>query len=255
MLSELLSQLPYAFMFHELNMGRNFFTFKPSDAVQLEKQGISLPRFQKRHRKIASAARRLARFGLLQRYMLASFKREIVASLSRTGVQAGVKEIRHEGWEHYLPLFPDMKVIMLGRDPRDIYISFHRMNQRGALGWRKPFNPEMVAALYNEEFARLFRMQVKTESRCIRYEDLCTDPRVLETIKAFCRSPIPDLGQLGSFTTQYQKRKNEYEKHSGQVSSKSIERWRTEEDQALVADAHRFFELVPDFVRFWGYEI
>ena len=54
---------------------------------------------------------------------------------------------------------------------------------------------------------------------------------------------------------QYQKRRFEYEKHSGQVSGKSIDRWRTEEDQALVADANRFFELVPDFVRFWGYEI
>ena len=38
------------------------------------------------------------------------------APLVKTGMQIGVKEIRHEGWQHYGPLFPEMKVVLLGRD-------------------------------------------------------------------------------------------------------------------------------------------
>jgi hypothetical protein len=241
-------------MFHELNMGRNFFAVKPSDTAQLKNHGIDLLDFRRRHARMAGVYRRLARIGFRRGYILKAFKQEIYAPLVKAGMQIGVKEIRHEGWQHYGPLFPELKVVLLGRDPRDLYISFYHMSRSGASGWRRPFDPPTVAAFYNEEFRRLQQMESKHPTLRVRYEDLVSEPEVLIRIKEFCSSPIPEMGRLGSFTTRYEKRKVEFEKHGGQISARSIARWRTEEDAALVADAGKFFELVPDFVRFWGYD-
>ena len=53
----------------------------------------------------------------------------------------GVKEIRHEGVSRVSRSFPDMRVIVTMRDPRDIYLlMYHKRHQlrRRSVSWTDP---------------------------------------------------------------------------------------------------------------------
>ena len=41
--------------------------------------------------------------------------------------QLGIKEIRSKGWENVVACEPNIKFIINGRDPRDIYISYYQL--------------------------------------------------------------------------------------------------------------------------------
>ena len=55
--------------------------------------------------------------------------------------QVGVKEIHHDGWRKYIQYFPEMKILLTGRDPRDIYISlFYRVKK-----WQREFFRDILS--------------------------------------------------------------------------------------------------------------
>lgn len=254
LLSEALSQLPYAFILHEPHLGRNHFALQLYDASRLEPYGVDLQAFVRRRLPVAFLFRRLRHFGYRQDFFLKAFKFRLLPALREHVKQIGVKEIRHMGWRYYRRHFPNMKVVMLGRDPRDIYLSYYRRWRAGNVAWRGPFTPETLTAFLNREFALQLALRRETECFKLRYEDLCTEETVIARVREFVKSPIPKLGEIGAFTGLHAARRPEHRTHGGKITSRRVLRWKKETDQGLLADAQRFFTLVPEYVEFWQYD-
>ena len=75
--------------------------------------------------------------------------RAVFEELNNDIGQVGVKEIRNYAWKAYLNAFKnEINVIIIGRDPRDIYISAYGVFYRSS-SWRPRYgmNPE---GLYKE---------------------------------------------------------------------------------------------------------
>ena len=253
MLSEALTAWPYSFIFREPDLGKNAFTLRPGDAEFLLAHGINVGRFWRRRSHLAFVQRRLRGLGYRQDYAVRTFKRHLVADLSQQIMQVGVKEVHNNGWENYLRLFPDMKVIVIARDPRDIYISNFQRFQRGLLKHEQAITPEKTAAELNQEFQLQLALCRETPHFIVRYEDICTDADILDEIKAFVNSPIPTTGQIGQFLTKHPDRIYEHALHGGKITKRSVARWTKEPDERLVQEAQRTFDLMPDYCRHWGY--
>ena len=71
-----------------------------------------------------------------------------------------------------------------------------------------------------------------------------SDPGLFEKVKRFCGSPIPDIGDVGSFNASNPKRVAEYELHRDRITDRRIERWQREEDAELKAQAGRMTTLM-----------
>jgi hypothetical protein len=251
-LSEALTVLPYSFILREPRFDMNWFNLKSRDAVQLKELGIDLMAFARKHRLPAFLARRL---GIGETYMVRAFKKELLPQFRTCVQQVGVKEIRLGNWRRYHIHFPHMRVLLTGRDPRDIYISLYFRATSGKGSWSGPFTPERVSEHLNDEFAR--QLEVYDTGVCmkVRYEDLAADPDVvLQQAITFTDSPIPGVGPIGGFTGTAPGRSNEYELHGNRITSRRISRWQTEQDRGLVMEAERVFDLMPEYCDFWGYE-
>jgi len=253
LLSEALSRVPHAFIFNEPHLGKNYFAVQEHDASILRPEGVDLFAFRRKHLAIGFILRRFRWLGISQDYFLSVFRRELVPTLLIAVKQLGVKEIKHTGWENYLKHFPEMVVVFLGRDPRDIYLSYYRLWRTGVVSWREPFNPATLAEFFLREFSLQLALMDACPTIIVKYEDFCTRPACLEEIKAFTKSEIPVSGSIGSFVSQHPARKFEQETHRGVISGKSVFRWKKERDAALLDQSHQFFEKVSDYARFWGY--
>jgi hypothetical protein len=106
--------------------------------------------------------------------MVRAFKKEVVPKLAPHVAQLGVKEAGHVGWRRYREVFPEMKVVLTARDPRDIYLSMYWRVKKGIATWSGPFRPESVATALNAEFGRQLEMVRKLDCFKARYEDICT---------------------------------------------------------------------------------
>jgi hypothetical protein len=253
-LSEALTQLPYSFMFHEPHLGKNNFALQPNDVARLKTCGVDLPTFVKRRLPLAFFLRRLRPFGFPQDYFLREFKSKLLPHLKNCVTQIGVKEIKHMGWKNYVKHFPDLKVVLTGRDPRDIYLSMYGKWQRGTMAWRGAFTPETAAAFLNKEFEMQRSLSQAADSLLIRYEDLCQDDAVIARIKQFVQSPIPEIGPIGAYISTHPFRQHEHDVHHGKITDKSVGRWRQESDRQLLSDALACFEKMSAYSQFWGYE-
>lgn len=254
MLSEALTQLPYSFVFREPGLGKGCFNVKPSDARLFLERGVDLQGFVRRqNRSIVNVFRQ--RFELQAGFMVKAFKEELVPQLRLIAYQLGVKEIYHAGWRNYLAHFPHMKIVLLGRDPRDIYISLYYRWEKGTGGWAGPFTPKRVAADLNREFRAQLEMSLTTDTLRVRYEDLCTCKEVMETVKRFVGSSIPGIGAVGAFNALNPKRVDEYHLHGDDITTKRVGRWEQEFDNHLVASACETLELMRDYCEFWGYDL
>ena len=168
--------------------------------------------------------------------------------------QIGVKEIRHEAWKEYWYCFPDMKVLMTGRDPRDIYLSLYYRIKRGKGKWSGVYSPETVSGDLRKQFRLQLRISKTLDCLMVKYEKLCTKPEVLEKIKLFTESDIPGIGRVGVFNSDNPGRQGEYKLHGDQITSHRVARWRSELNEKLVDEAQETFDLMPDYCDFWGYE-
>lgn len=252
-LSEALTRVPESFIFHEPHLGKNYFAVKESDRQTVLACGIDLYEFTRWRLPIAFVQRRLRPIGFPQDYMVRAFKQKIIPEIQPCIRQIGVKEIKNKGWENYLKHFPEMKTIILARDPRDIYLSYYRKWKRGTVAWKGPFNPHTVAGFLQSEFALQKEMMQHTDHLLIRYRDLCNDPDVFNEIKEFVGSRITDKGEIGKFIRTHRNRVREYAIHGGRITTKSVQKWKREENRKLLAEALEFHSAVPEYTGFWGY--
>jgi len=158
------------------------------------------------------------------------------------------------GWQNYVRHFPNMKTIITSRNPRDIYISMYKRYHQKTLQWHDPFTPQTVAQFLTTQFDMQLGLRGATDSFLVRYEDFCTDPSVFTNIKLFVNSPLSKTGDVGSFVATQPRRKSEHYIHGGQITMKRVERWKSETDSHLLADAHKLFDLMPQYCEFWKYE-
>ncbi len=254
MLSEALTDLPYAFILHEPHLGKNYFAIQQNDVIQLAQHGIDLPEFTKQRLRVAFLLRRLRWAGYRQDYMMREFKFKLLPEMLTQIQQIGVKEIKHSGWQNYVRHFPDMRVVMTGRDPRDIYISMHQKWIGGTLNWPRPFTPDHISQELNHQFQMQLALRNEAECMDVTYERLCTDKTVFDEILSFIRSPITKLGDIGTFVSNHPKRVSEHDIHGDKITSQRVHRWKNETDAALVRQAHQVFEHMPAYCDFWEYE-
>lgn len=241
-LSEALTLLPYSFIFLEPNLGKDRFSIKERDAEMFMKHGIDIEAFKKNWS------------GNKQEYLIEAFKKELIPQLASCVSQVGVKEIHHDGWKKYIHYFSEMKILLTGRDPRDIYISLFSRVKSGKGNFSGTFCPETVADDLNKEFQKQLEMHKETGCLKIRYEDLCTSGNLFDKILTFVESEIPVIGAIGSFNALNPKRQDEYELHGERISDKRVNRWHHELDNNLVLEAQKTFDLMPEYCEFWGYE-
>lgn len=256
MLSEVLTQLPQAFIFNETHLGKNTFSLSPPDLERLRAYGLDMHAFLRLRLPLAFILRRLRPIWPKQDFMIRELKHKLIPQLGALGLQqVGIKEIKHEGWKHYVRHFPELKMVMLGRDPRDLYISAFRKWQQGTTRWHGPFTPNSAAEQLNAQFSRQLQMREKVDCLDVRYEDLCSDPKVVENILSFSDSPLTNAGAVGQFIHAHPKRRHEYRKHGAAISKQSVNRWQREQDGLLLKDAVKFASLMPVYTSFWNYEI
>jgi len=253
-LSEALTQLPYSFILHEPHLEKNHFAVQPNDAVRLKDCGVDVYAFVKYRLPVAFLLRRLRPLGCPQDFILREFKNKLLPQLLNCAPQIGVEEIKHTGWKNYVKHFPEMKVVLTGRDPRDIYLSLRGKWQRGTISWRGPFNPATVAAFLNKEFGMQQGLSQAAETLCVRYETLCQEPSLIEQVKQFIKSPVPEAGTIGAYISTHPTRVIEHGVHHGEITDKSVGRWKAEPDKELLAGAIECFQKMPDYCQFWGYE-
>jgi len=254
-LSEMLTQVPYAFIFREPHIGKNYFAVERYDIKVFKSCGIDLERFIKYRLPIAFFLRRLRVFGYRQDYMVQTFQQYLLPRLYQHIMQIGVKEISHQGWGNYVRHFPEMKVIMMGRDPRDIFLSSYKRLEIKGVNSENNLSPDKLSAKLNEQFEMQLELRDNTDCLVVRYEDICLDQSIFEIIKKFVDSPIPSIGQIGQFNIHHPIRIYEYQLHGDKLSSKSVQRWKREPDLELVEEAHQVFESMPEYTNFWGYNL
>ena len=113
MLCEALTQLPHSLIFNEPNIAFQRFVVRGNEAELLAQQGIELQQFIKR-------------WSVLQRrFLLHGFRKSLVPRINRKITQVGIKEIFHANWRAIRKGFPNLRVVLTARDPRDIYLSLH----------------------------------------------------------------------------------------------------------------------------------
>lgn len=252
-MAEALTQLPYSFIFREPGLGRNKHNFKSDDIACLREHGVDIEKFVKSTLWKVKLNRLLR---TKRDVMVKAFANRLAPHLAAQVQQFGVKEIRHEGWRRYARAFPEMKIVLTGRDPRDIYISlYYRLNEERGKRWRGEFEPVAVADDLNRQFRHQVRMHEQFGAFKAKYEDVCTNPALMEQVKQFVDSPIPagDVGEVGGFLASNPRRAEEHQVHGDQITDKRVRRWAQETDEQLVADAHRAFDLMPEYCEFWEY--
>ena len=246
LLSELLTDFPRAFIFREPGFARGRYELKQDDAERFATLGIDLP---------ALASSRLARTPASR--LVGSFRRRVVDAAPPSVEQIGVKEIRHEHWQRYADAFPDLRAIVLGRDPRDIYLSMLDRQRKGVgLLKDESLTPHRAAELLTEEFDHqrdILRALPPDRTMTITYERLCTDQTAVGEILAFADSPLNQPGQAGGFNERNEQRKDEAAVHGGAVTTRRVERWRDETDTRRRDLAEQLFGIMTDYAAFWRY--
>ena len=170
--------------------------------------------------------------------------------------QWGVKEIRNAGWKNYLGVFPNCKIILTGRDPRDIYISCYNVLQRGKQ-WKPKFGRFNPTNLYREimpEFNKQQRLSERKKVLKIKYEDLCSKENIFPLVCGFVKSPLKETGKIGAFHKVIKIGKYDLKLHKKELTKKMINRWEKEPNKILLQKANRFYSLMKDYRNFWGYE-
>jgi hypothetical protein len=233
LIQELLTCPPYSFIFHEPKLFDNKFLTNRKHLGIFLKQGIDI-------------------HSMMKPPTLKKFKSKVFPLLQEHVQQIGVKEIVNNSWKHYINTFPDTKVILLGRDPRDLYVSVYYWKNKG-----RNKNKQILTARTTNMLRNQMKNQAliykKTSAIKIKYEDVCmNNEESIAKIKDFIHSPIPTVGKVGGFLSSVGKRKNEFIKHGNSITLKSVGKWK-KENKEIVNAAKIFFKSVPQYCKFWGY--
>lgn len=253
MLAEALTSFPTAFIFREPLLSRYQMSVADDDIDRLTGLGVDLGGFFARHQPPASPIVRSALRVVRRPSLVRAFSQELVPELSRHVRQIGVKEIFNAGWEAYVECFENIRIVLTGRDPRDIYISLHERKALGRGVWQGELTPKAVAKSLLGEFNEQLRMQDHARSHWAKYEDLCTNPTAIDEVKAFVQSPIRGIGQVGAFNANDPIRKDEASLHGNSISNKRVNRWQRETNDEVREAADATFSMMAEYNDRWGY--
>jgi hypothetical protein len=238
LLAEALTELPHAFIFREPRLFRGRVDLKPADVERLRAAtGVDLDGTDPRASDAPHAARR--------------FSGEVAAPLLQRIGQLGIKEIGYGAqWRGVLSeigAIGRLRVVALGRDPRDIYLSLAHRTRVRRIRVPGPFGPDSVAADMRAQFAVQRQIVEATGAMTVRYEDLCTDPAVLAAIRAHVESPVRGTGIVGEFKPRNR------EVHGHRITDLRVRRWTRETDAGLLGDAHAAMRQLDAYCDYWGY--
>lgn len=163
-------------------------------------------------------------------------------------VQAGVKEIQHQGFECVSRAFPSMKVVVTARDRRDIFLSQHHRKENLAKRGRPWADPEALAENINEEFQRIQEIMARHEHLVVKYEEVASSPEVLQHIRQFTESDTTEHALLGKTA------KGIEAKHGSDIRQTRIGLWKQEADPDGIRGSKRAFELMRGYAEFFGYK-
>lgn len=205
LVSELLTHPPKSFIFREPHIGKNDFQLKPGDQEEiLSHFDVHLANMLKGRRAFAFLQRRLRFFNYRQDYMVRFLKHSVQPRLNNGKAQIGVKEINNVGWQNYHRHFPNMKTILLGRDPRDIYLSMvYRRQNEGAYKKYNLDDPRSIATVLNNQFQLQMDICQVTDSLPVKYEVLCSQSHIREKILTFVESPLTAPEEVGQFLRKH----------------------------------------------------
>ena len=241
MLCEALTQAPHSFVFNEPNAASNSFVVRTRESEILLNHGIDLQAF-------------VNRWSILRRrFLFRGFRTRLVPQLRNSFAQVGIKEIFHANWRKVYAGFPNLRIILTARDPRDIYLSLRGRYIAGTAIWDSDFTPALVAVKLNEEFRYQQEMARLASVLNIRYEDLCLNPGSFKNILDFVESDISQIGQLGEFLHSDSNRVEEGNIHGGEITDRRVARWKNENDPEIVDQAFQVFRLMPDYCDYWEY--
>lgn len=237
LLSEALTQLPASFIFREPGLFTGGLGLKAADVELLAANGLDLAAAAERRPRLADGRQVARRF------------RELVADPAGAVLgQVGIKEIRYgPAWAETLDGLGPVCVVALARDPRDIYLSLASVPPTFNMRLDGPFGPEAVARDIEREARRQHELIERTGALRVRYEDLCSDPGVLDRIRAFVGSPVSGTGHIGGFSV------NNRAKHGAAVTSRRVALHRSEPDARRAADAAEVAARLGWYREAWGY--
>jgi hypothetical protein len=242
-LSEALTLPPHCYILAEPGLSRGRFSLKNVDLELFRRHGVNLRGYRRLFKVMKHA-------GVPA---LPLFKRLVMPRVGRVVEQVGAKEVRIAGWEQYHRCFPDMRVLLTGRDPRDIYLSSQDLRQRRRTPLRGPGDPPSRARRLNREFHE--QLQISQTAACmkVRYEDLCSDASVLAAVKSFTGCTVPEGTAVGNINRLNPLRHAEVAAHGTALSARSVARWQRETDPQLLDEAYQMARLMPEYCEFWGY--
>ena len=237
LLSEALTELPAtAFVFREPGLFTGRLRLKQRDVDLLAANGLDL----------GAAAERQRRAG--GRQVAERFRKLVAEPAGAVLRQVGIKEIRYgPGWAEVLDELGPVRVVALARDPRDIYLSLASVPPSFPLRLDGPFGPESVARDIEREARRQHELIEHTGALRVRYEDLCSDPGVLDRIRAFVGSPVSGSAHIGRFSPANRAI------HGSAITSRRVALHRSEPDARRAADADEVAARLDWYREAWGY--
>ena len=234
LLSEALSAPPHCFVFREPGLARGQFRLQPNVIELFREHGVDLRKLRGRMQK-----------GDPER-ALDFFEHELLPALAGVVRQVGIKEIKHDGWQRLLARVPSVRVLLLGRDPRDIYLSLRAKQRDRGVAFGE-VDPDRVGAEIRRTFAAQREIEAAQPSLRVRYEDFCTDPAVFEEVARFTESELTEPGMVGALNRHNRRLRGE------RIAGDSVERWRREADADLLREAQAALERVPEYAAYWNY--
>ena len=241
MLCEALTQVPHSLVFNEPNIAFRRFVVRGKETELLLQQGIELRAFV-RHWSV-----------LRRRFLLYGFKTSLVPRVCESFSQVGIKEIFHANWRKIYTRFPNLRIVLTARDPRDIYLSLRGRHLSGAAIWSGEFSTARVAEKLNEEFRYQQEMAQLMPVLKIRYEDLCSEPGNFQRVLDFVESDITRIGPLGEFLNSDPNRVEESRIHGGEITDRRVARWKNEAEDELIDQAFQVFRQMPEYCDYWEY--
>ncbi|MEM6327393.1 MAG: sulfotransferase [Bacteroidota bacterium] len=259
LLSEALSAPETALILREPRLGANRIVLREGDRDELSRLGIEADRVLTAPRRRLRVLRAMGKGGhpsggagrgRLSGYAARAFRDRIVRPLSGRVLQVGIKEVRHDGWEHVVAAFPGLACVAIARDPRDVFLSHRARVIRRA---NTPPTPADFAAEFNRQFELQRALIRATGALRVRYEDLCTVPAVLGRVRAHVESPVTGTGSVGAFLATQPMRRTEAERHGGTITDQRVARWTREPDAMARRAASDVFDRLGAYAAFWGY--
>lgn len=238
-LQEALTQYPNSYIFHEPLFSQNKFEIPNNFLNDLEEKTKINISNELKNPSVKNLSKLIPKLGIKQ---------------------IGIKEIIHSNWKEYLKYFPNIKFILTGRNPKDLYLSIYRWhhdkNGKNIKMFRKKlYSLYTIINEINKDFEMQKEIHNTGKSIVIKYENLCNDPiGTLSYIKDFIDSPIQSkTGEIGLFLKNHKKRINEYNIHKGKITKNKIGEWKTIKDSKLLNDILIFDNKMKDYKNFWGY--